>query len=63
MDYKSKEMEVSTGSHEKQLTKRNMTHDKEGDVYIASTSTQSDQYVWLIDSGESYHMTPHREWF
>jgi hypothetical protein len=32
-------------------------------VYLASTSTQSDQDIWLIDSGASYHMTPHREWF
>jgi hypothetical protein len=40
-----------------------MTPDKGGDVYLASTNTQLDQDVWLIDSGESYHMTPHREWF
>jgi hypothetical protein len=40
-----------------------MTPDKGGDVYLALTSTQSDQDVWLIDSGVSYHMTPHREWF
>jgi hypothetical protein len=32
-------------------------------VYLASTSTQLDQDVWLIDSGSSYHMTPHKEWF
>jgi hypothetical protein len=31
-------------------------------VYLASTSTQSDQDVWLIDLGASYHMTPHKEW-
>jgi hypothetical protein len=31
-------------------------------VYLVSTSTQLDQDVWLINSGESYHMTPHREW-
>jgi hypothetical protein len=62
-DCKSKEMEVSTGSDEKQSTERKTTPDKGGDVYLASTSTQLDQDVWLIDSGESYHMTPHREWF
>jgi hypothetical protein len=44
-------------------TERKTTPDKGGDVYLASTSTQSDQDVWLIDSGASYHMTPHREWF
>ena len=36
---------------------------EKGDVYLVSTSTQSDQDSWLIDSGASYHMTPHREWF
>ena len=40
-----------------------MTPYKGGDVYLEWTSTQSDQGVWLIQSGESYHMTPHREWF
>jgi hypothetical protein len=55
-------MEFGTGSDEKQSTKRKTTSDKGGDVYLISTSTHSDQVVWLIDSGESYHMTPHREW-
>jgi hypothetical protein len=49
-------------SDKKESTERKMTPDKEGDVYLASTSTQSDQGVWLINSGASYHMTPHREW-
>jgi hypothetical protein len=56
-------MEVSTGSDEKYSTEKKMTLDKGGDVYLALTITQSDQDVWLIDSGASYHMTPHREWF
>jgi hypothetical protein len=34
-----------------------------GDVYLAYTSTHADHGVWLINSGASYHMTPHREWF
>jgi hypothetical protein len=61
-DNKSKVMEVSIGSKKKQSTQRKTTPDKGGDVYLASTSTQSDQDVWLIDSGASYHVTPHREW-
>jgi hypothetical protein len=40
-----------------------MTPDKGVDVYLVSTSTQSNQDVWLIDSGASYHMTPHNKWF
>jgi hypothetical protein len=63
MDYSLKSMEVSTISNKKQSTERNMTTDKGDDVYLASTSTQLDQYFSLIDSGESYHMKPHREWF
>jgi hypothetical protein len=62
-DCKSKATKVSAGSDEKQSIERKMTSDKGGDVYLVSTSTQSDQDVWLIDSGESYHMTPHKEWF
>jgi hypothetical protein len=61
--YKSKETKESTWSDEKQSTERKKTPYKEGDVYLASTSTQSYQYVWLIDLGEYYHMKRHREWF
>jgi hypothetical protein len=43
--------------------KRKTSPDKGGDVYLASTSTQSDHDVWLIESGAYFHMTPHREWF
>lgn len=32
-------------------------------MYLASTTTQSDHEAWYINSGESYHMTPHKEWF
>jgi hypothetical protein len=59
---KSKAMKVSTGSDEKQSIEKKTNSDKGGDVYLASTSAQSDQDVWLIESGPSYHMKPHREW-
>jgi hypothetical protein len=61
-DYKLKVIEVSTGSDGKNSTERKTTPDQGGDVYLASTTTQSDQYAFLIDSATSYHMTPHREW-
>ena len=32
-------------------------------MYLASTSTQLESDVWLIDSSASFHMTPHKEWF
>jgi hypothetical protein len=31
-------------------------------VYLASSSTHVDHEEWLVDSGASFHMTPHREW-
>jgi hypothetical protein len=62
-DCKSKAMYVSTQFEQKNSTKKMMTTNKGCDVYLALTSTQSNQYVWFIESRESYHMTPHREWF
>ena len=61
-DCKSRAMEVSTGSDEKQSTERKTTPDKGGNVYLASTNAQSYQDFLSMDSGASYHMTPHREW-
>jgi hypothetical protein len=53
-DCKSKVAEKSQGSDEKQSTERKTSPDKGGDVYLASTNTQSDHDVWLIDSGASF---------
>jgi hypothetical protein len=47
---KSKAMQVSKGYDENNLIERNTTLDKGGDVYLALTSTQSIQEVWLINS-------------
>jgi hypothetical protein len=30
---------------------------------LASSSTHADHEAWLVDSGASFHMTPHMEWF
>ena len=32
-------------------------------MYLASSSTHVYHEAWLIDSGASFHFTPHREWF
>ena len=32
-------------------------------MYLASMGNHSECDIWLIDSGASCHMTPHREWF
>eukprot|EP00253_Pinus_taeda_P018544 PITA_18544 len=39
------------------------TFDEGGDVYLASSSTHVDHEAWLIDSGASFHFTPHKKWF
>jgi hypothetical protein len=31
-------------------------------VYLASSGTHADHEARLVDSGTSFHMTPHREW-
>jgi hypothetical protein len=32
-------------------------------VYLASSRTHAYHEAWLVDSGASVHMTPHKEWF
>ncbi|KAJ0076955.1 hypothetical protein Patl1_35978 [Pistacia atlantica] len=35
-----------------------------GDMYVAAACMAgSDQSVWYVDTGASFHMTPHKEWF
>jgi hypothetical protein len=53
---KKKRYEESSSTKEK-------TSKEGGDVYLASSSTHADHEAWLVDSGASFHMTPHREWF
>jgi hypothetical protein len=60
---KSKKVEKPKGSDSTSSTKVKTPIEEGGDVYLASTGTHADLDVCLIDSGASYHMTPHREWF
>jgi hypothetical protein len=62
-DCKSKKVDKPKGSDSTSSTKAKTSTEEGGDVYLASTSTHANRDVWLIDSGASYHMTPHREWF
>jgi hypothetical protein len=62
-DCKSKKVEKPKGSDSTSSTEAKTSTEEGGDVYLASTGTHADRDVWLIDSGASYHMTPHREWF
>jgi hypothetical protein len=62
-DFKSNKVEKPKGSDSTSSTEVKTSTKEGGDVYLASTGTHVDHDVWLIDSGASYHMTPHREWF
>jgi hypothetical protein len=62
-DCKSKKVEKPKGSDSTSSTEEKTSTEEGGDVYLASTGIHADRDVWLIDSGASYHMTPHREWF
>jgi hypothetical protein len=59
----SKKVEKPKGSDSTSSIEEKTSTEEGGDVYLASTSTHAYHDVWLINSGASYHMTPHREWF
>ena len=61
---RSKAPEKGKGSDEAPSAELKTTSDEGGDVYLASSSnTHVDHESWLINSGASFHFTPHREWF
>jgi hypothetical protein len=60
---KSKNVDKPKGSDNTSSTEAKTSTEEGGDVYLASTSTNVDRGVWLINSVVSYHMNPHREWF
>jgi hypothetical protein len=50
------------GSEGYPSTEENTSKEEGEDVYLASSSTHADHEAWLVDSGASFHMTPHKEW-
>eukprot|EP00253_Pinus_taeda_P012798 PITA_12798 len=61
---KSKAPDKGKRSNDAPSAEAKTTSDEGGDVYLASSSTHVDHEAWLIDSGASFHFTPHREeWF
>jgi hypothetical protein len=60
---KSKKVDKPKGYDNTSSIEAKTSTEEGSDVYLAYTSTHADRGVWLIDSGGSYHMTPHREWF
>eukprot|EP00253_Pinus_taeda_P008563 PITA_08563 len=62
-DCKSKAPNKGKGSDDAPSIEAKTTSDGGGDVYLASSRTHVNHEAWLIDSGASFHFTPHREWF
>ena len=60
---RAKSVERGKGPEDTSSKEKKPSSEEGGDVHLASTSTQSERDFWLIDSGASFHMTPHREWF
>jgi hypothetical protein len=56
-------IEKKKGSKESPSTEEKISKEEGGDVYLDSSSTHSDHEAWLVDSGASFCMTPHRKWF
>jgi hypothetical protein len=56
-------VEKNKGSEESPSTEENISKEEGGDVYLTSLTTHADHEAWLVESGASFHMTPHREWF
>jgi len=60
---KSKAPNKGKGSDDALSAEAKTTSNEGGDVYLSYSSTHVDHEAWLIDSGASFHFTPHREWF
>ena len=60
---RSKSVKRGKGPKDNSSIEKKSSTEEGGDVYLASTSTQSERDFWLIDSGASFHMTPNREVF
>jgi hypothetical protein len=56
-------VEKNKGSEESSSIEEKTSKEEGGDVYLASSRTHEDHEAWLVYSGASFHMTPHREWF
>ncbi|GAV73510.1 zf-CCHC domain-containing protein/UBN2_2 domain-containing protein, partial [Cephalotus follicularis] len=63
-DCKSKAVNPERQTNEGSSSGKNKNDDNDvGDLYFASCLAQSDRDIWIIDTGASFHMTPHRDWF
>jgi hypothetical protein len=60
---RSKSVERGKGSEDSPSIEEKKSSQEGRDVYFSSSSTHEYHEAWLVDSGASFHMTPHREWF
>ena len=60
-DCRSKNVEKEKGSKDTPSTEVK-TSSKGRDVYLNSMDNNSKHDIWMIESDESCHMTPHRQW-
>ena len=60
-NHRSKSVERGKGLEDTSSIERKFSIEEGEDVYLDSTSTQSQSGVWLVDSCASFHLTPHRE--
>jgi hypothetical protein len=58
---RSKSVERGKGSEDVPSIEPKTSTNEGGDVYLDSSITDADHEVWLVESGASFHMTPHRE--
>ena len=62
--YISKALDKGKGSDDAPSTEAKTFPHEHGDVYLAySSNTHVYHESWMIDSGASFHFTPHRVWF
>jgi hypothetical protein len=56
-------VQKNKGSKESPSIEENTSKEEGGDVYLDSSRTHADHEAWLVNSGASFHMNPHSEWF
>jgi hypothetical protein len=44
-------------------TEAKTSKEEGGYVYLYSSRTNEHHEAWLVDSGASFHINPHKEWF
>ncbi|KAH9291902.1 hypothetical protein KI387_042909 [Taxus chinensis] len=62
-DCRSKKVEKGKSSDDGGSSDTKPSNEDSGDLFLVASSLHACDSAWLIDSGASFHMTPHKEWF